>query len=92
MTIECIFAKLSYLLGKKFSPSKVKKMMMTNLRGELTMEGKQESAYSLKNNKMVQAIAKILEVTDSEEIKDINRTISPLLLNSVVATGNLTLL
>jgi hypothetical protein len=41
---------------------------------------------------MVQAIAKILEVTDSEEIKEINKTVSPLLLNSVVATGNLALL
>ena len=35
MTIECCFAKLSYLLGKKYSSEKIKKMMMKPLRGEL---------------------------------------------------------
>ena len=35
MTIECCFAKLSYLLGKEYSSEKIKKMMMKPLRGEL---------------------------------------------------------
>ena len=41
---------------------------------------------------MVQAIAKILEVTDLGEVNEINKTISPLLVNSVVKRGNLNLL
>ena len=36
MTTECVLAKLSYLLGKKYSISKIKKLMSLNLRGELT--------------------------------------------------------
>lgn len=46
MTLECCYAKLSYLLGKviriitstfqSYSSDKIKKMMSTSLRGELT--------------------------------------------------------
>jgi len=36
MTTESVIAKLSYLFGKKYSISKIKKMIMQNLRGELT--------------------------------------------------------
>lgn len=36
MTIECVFAKLAYLMGKGYSNEKVKLMMMSSLKGELT--------------------------------------------------------
>lgn len=36
MTIECIFAKLSYLIGKNYSVAKIQRMMMQSLKGELT--------------------------------------------------------
>lgn len=55
MTLECCFAKLSYLLGKKYSTAKIKTMMMTNLKGELTDRKKFEK-FSLKNSKMIMAI------------------------------------
>ena len=57
MTTECVIAKLSYLFGKQYSISKIKKMMMTSLRGELTDVRKQENHFSLANNEMVEAIA-----------------------------------
>jgi L-asparaginase/Glu-tRNA(Gln) amidotransferase subunit D len=37
MTIECAIAKLSYLLGKGYSTEKVRLLMATNLRGEMTL-------------------------------------------------------
>lgn len=36
MTKESTIAKLSYLIGKNYSIDKIKILMMTNLRGELT--------------------------------------------------------
>eukprot|EP00158_Paraphelidium_tribonemae_P004258 Partr_v1_DN26665_c0_g1_i1_m69167 putative L-asparaginase len=37
MTPECALTKLSYLLGKNRSPYEVRKLMQTNLRGELSV-------------------------------------------------------
>ena len=37
MTIECAIAKLSYLLGKGYPIEKVRQLMATNLRGEMTI-------------------------------------------------------
>lgn len=36
MTIECLFAKLGYLIGKGYSNDRIKLLMNTPLRGELT--------------------------------------------------------
>lgn len=89
MTIECCLAKLSYLFGKKYSTSKVKKMMMQNLRGELNDIRKQQNKFSLENSDLVQAVAKTLGVNDNEDVKQISNTLMPLLSNSVASIGNL---
>jgi len=88
MTIECLFAKLSYLFGKGFSNEKIKKMMMKNLRGELT-DVKHKDKYSMSNSKMVMAIAESLKATDFESIKEIKEVLTPVLVNSIVSTLNL---
>jgi L-asparaginase/Glu-tRNA(Gln) amidotransferase subunit D len=36
MTLECTYAKLSYLIGKGYSNEKIKAMLITSMRGELT--------------------------------------------------------
>jgi len=64
----------------------VKKMMGKNLRGELTDTSSTKEKFSLSNNKMVMAIAKTLQVETFEDIKEINETITPVLINSVTAT------
>lgn len=56
MTVECIFAKLSYLLGKKYSREKVTRLMKTNLNGELTDHNRDKEKFSLKNDEMVIAM------------------------------------
>lgn len=53
MTLECIYAKLSYLLGKNYSIAKVKIMMQTSLKGELTDIKKKNKNFTLKSTKMV---------------------------------------
>ncbi len=37
MTLEAALAKLSFLLNQKLSVAKIKKMMQTDMRGELTL-------------------------------------------------------
>jgi hypothetical protein len=61
MTMECCYAKLSYLLGKGYSIDKIKKMMMTSMRGELTDIKKTEETFTLKNSYLISAIAKVLK-------------------------------
>jgi hypothetical protein len=61
-------------------------MMGKNLRGELTDTSSTKEKFSLSNNKMVMAIAKTLQVETFEDIKEINETITPVLINSVTAT------
>lgn len=60
--------------------------MTKNLRGELTDTSSTKEKFSLSNNKMVMAIAKTLQVETFEDIKEINETITPVLINSVTAT------
>ena len=64
MTVECVIAKLGYLLGKAYSVPKIKKMVMQSLRGEMTDLKKSSNQFSLKNNDMVKAVRNILNVTD----------------------------
>lgn len=72
MTIECCFAKLSYLLGKRYSPDKIKKMMMKPLRGELIDIKKTKEKFSLKNSKLVKAIAAVLKTEENDDYKSIS--------------------
>lgn len=92
MTVECLFGKMSYLLGKGYTNNKVKKMMHKNLRGELTDTRRNKEKFSLSNNKMVMAIADVLQADTLEDVAEINDTITPVLVNSVVSTGNLQML
>ena len=92
MTIESCYAKLSYLLGKKYSTEKIKKMMMTPLRGELIDIKKGEEKFSLKNSKLIKAIAKVMNSQEAEDYKEISAMIDPVLANSVANTGDLDLM
>jgi hypothetical protein len=60
MTLECCYAKLSYLLGKGYSQEKIKQLLVTSMRGELTDIKERKERFSLKNSNLVKAIAKVL--------------------------------
>mmetsp|Transcript_37219 Transcript_37219/g.45449 ORF Transcript_37219/g.45449 Transcript_37219/m.45449 type:complete len:201 (-) Transcript_37219:637-1239(-) len=92
MTIECIFAKLGYLIGKGYSNERIKLLMSSPIRGELTNPTLTEKRYEFSNNEMVLGVANYLNVTNHEEIEMIKNSLSPVLLNSVASTGNLELL
>ena len=63
---------------------------MKDLRGELTdlkAEKKGQGKFSLKNNEIVKAVTKILNVQDKSEQQEISDTIMPLVVNSVTSSG-----
>ncbi len=75
MTLECCYAKLSYLLGKGYTPEKIKTLLGTSMRGELTDIKERKERFSLKNSNLVKAIAKVLNSEESESYKLISQTI-----------------
>jgi len=86
MTVECLFAKLGYLIGKGYSNDRIKLLMNTPLRGELTNHSEAEKRFEFTNNEMVLGVANYLNATNHEEIEMIKNSLSPVLLNSVAST------
>lgn len=106
MTNECLFAKLSYLIGKVsltvsffnslvltfffssqgYSSERIKLLMNTSLRGELTNATAMEEKFEFTNNDMVMGVAEYLNATDHDEINAIKKSLAPVLLNSVAST------
>lgn len=64
MTLECLFAKLSYLIGKKYSQERIKLLFNTSLRGELTNAAAIEEKFEFTNNEMVLGVANYLNTQD----------------------------
>jgi lysophospholipase len=75
MTSECALAKLAYLLGKyPNQPAKVRELMRTNMRGELTiLEVKQQFTYFISHG-FASSIKILLKTNDSEEIEGENES------------------
>lgn len=92
MTMECLFAKLSFLIGKGYSNERIKLLMNTSLRGELTNASAVDEKFEFSNNDMVLGVANYLNTNDHDDIQQIKKSLTPVLLNSVVNTGNLELL
>ena len=91
MTMECVYAKVAYLLGKKYSMAKVKQLMMTSMKGELT-DIKKSEANTLKDNKVVIAVAEVLKIQDQNDLRELHSSLAPLLVNSVTSSLNVELM
>lgn len=59
--------------------------MKTSLRGELTNSSNVEERFEFTNNDMVMGVANYLNANCHDEIEQINKSLSPVLLNSVAA-------
>lgn len=66
MTTEAALTKLSYLLGQKLSKEEIKKLMMSNLSGELTVIDSTQHQFSLRDSPFLETIAKALSVSSSQ--------------------------
>ena len=82
MTLECLFAKLSYLIGKVshptllinlliaqgYSKDRIRLLMNTSMRGELTNSNSVEEKFEFTNNDMILGVANYLNANDHEEV------------------------
>lgn len=64
-------------------------MLSKSLRGELTDIKREEKMFSLKNSKLVEAIAKVLKSEEASDYKLIANTLEPVLVNSIASTGDM---
>ena len=77
---------LIFQFQKEYSTVKIKKMLSTSLRGELTDLKRQKNMFSLRNSNLVRAIAKVLKSEEAEDYRLISHTIEPVLVNSIAST------
>ena len=87
MTVEAALAKLSVLLGQSLTPPEVRRLMQTNMRGELTPSD-DHSRFSFKDSTFVRGVAQALRVTDPASITLIASSLSPVLLCSAASSGD----
>ncbi|XP_073250199.1 60 kDa lysophospholipase-like isoform X1 [Porites lutea] len=91
MTVEAALTKLSYVLGHvELSLDEKKKMMKTNLRGELTLykDGEQQQ-FSLRDNELIDAVASHFKVGSTEEVTYIKRALFPVLTCHAAGRGDI---
>ena len=92
MTVECCLAKLSYLLGKNYEPSKIKRLIQESLRGELSSnEGNEKFSIGC-----VSVVDALLNLVKSEKISEENynstKSLLPTVINEIVSSNNIALI
>lgn len=91
MTIEWVIAKLSYVLGKGYRGKEVKEQMLTDLRGELTLEknllGYEED--STKASKLLSTLGDNLKDSSQEDLNTFVQLIHPVIAQSASWEGNI---
>lgn len=91
MTVESVIAKLSYVMGKGYKGTDVKKMLMTDLRGEISVNkaitGKEEESANLLEF-MSSLFGKSNE-SDKENLNTVSQLLQPLILQRATKEGSL---
>lgn len=70
MTLESVIAKLAYILGKGYRGSDVEKMMLTNLRGEISIDT-EVSGTERNDEKLSKFMEDFEDKLDTQNIKDL---------------------
>ncbi|XP_013781147.1 L-asparaginase-like [Limulus polyphemus] len=86
MTPEAALTKLSYILSKsQWSFETKRKMMETNLRGELTVV----KNTKLEDKSLITGIINAMHISSAEEVESLRSALYPSILCSVTAKGDL---
>eukprot|EP00931_Biecheleriopsis_adriatica_P117169 TRINITY_DN92708_c0_g1_i1.p1 TRINITY_DN92708_c0_g1~~TRINITY_DN92708_c0_g1_i1.p1 ORF type:complete len:630 (+),score=76.77 TRINITY_DN92708_c0_g1_i1:25-1914(+) len=97
MTPEAALTKLGWLLGSGRSPSEIRKLMVTNLRGEVT-ESPSHMRFSLQDAGFARAVANVLasmnkdrvqELCTSNSVSLVSSALLPTLMCAAAARGDL---
>ncbi|XP_063686395.1 L-asparaginase-like [Bolinopsis microptera] len=91
MTAEAALAKLSYLLAKKnLTQEQRRQMMVTNLRGEMTVEvSPNVSDLFLDSDSYLSKVISALEVSSQKEIQALREAILPTVMCNAAGLGKL---
>lgn len=85
MTPEAALTKLSYVLSKdEWSLDTKRKMMQSNLRGELSSDKTAE----IQDFDLVDAVARSLHLSSPQELSQLGATLFPAMVNSSVMVGD----
>ncbi|XP_055014638.1 60 kDa lysophospholipase-like isoform X2 [Boleophthalmus pectinirostris] len=89
MTPEAALTKLSYVLAKKdWTLEEKKRMMKLNLRGEM-IQAESEAKLCLSDSCVIQAIAKSLSLSCTEELGAVRDALTPSLACAAAKTGDI---
>ncbi|XP_074656799.1 L-asparaginase-like [Tubulanus polymorphus] len=89
MTPEATLTKLSYVLGKDISLDEKRKLMETNLRGEMKKMFADSSEVSLSDISLIDKLSKALNLSTSEEITTLRNAMIPSLMSAAAKTGDI---
>lgn len=90
MTIEAVIAKLSYVLGKGYKGADVKKMMMTNLRGEISVDGDITGESLWDTGKILSLIGKSKDSEATpEDLNKVASLLQPVVIHSAAREWNI---
>jgi len=88
MTTEAALAKLSYVIAlDHLSLNEKREMMLTNLRGEMTVDKEQQ--FRLKEGKFVRTVATALKVGSEKEMDNLRRALLPMFLCCAAKSGDI---
>lgn len=91
MTIECVIAKLSYVIGKGFRGKDIKAQMLRNMRGELSIDADVAGPDGMtRANKVIESMGSSLEETTPEELNSMVKLIQPIVAQNAAFDGNVT--
>uniref|UniRef100_T1J509 asparaginase n=1 Tax=Strigamia maritima TaxID=126957 RepID=T1J509_STRMM len=85
MTTEAALTKLAYVLAKKWPMEKKKKMLQTNLRGEL----RSSEIISLEQVNFMSTLGQILNISDSQQMNSVKSILFPSLLCDAAKRGDI---
>ncbi len=66
MTTEAALTKLSYLLGQQLPRDEIKRALVRNLSGELTVLDSTQHQFSLRDSVFLETVAKSLSISSSQ--------------------------